>query len=204
MRTECPICHQALEVDPEWLGQRAQCPCCGEEFTVTREIRYSEPIQYYRTPIWRRVAAIVVILALAGGAYWAYSSCCAPAKKDAKELFKEGKRRYKNKDYADAAKLFRDAAEQGHVEAQFYFGECCFSGHGVPKDYAEAFKWYRKAAEQGHAEAQYALGGCYYLGKGVTKDHKQAVYWLRKSAAQGNADAQKLLTQISILERFSE
>ena len=168
MRTECPICHQALEVDPEWLGQRAQCPCCGEEFTVTREIRYSEPIQYYRTPIWRRVAAIVVILALAGGAYWAYSSCCAPAKKDAKELFKEGKRRYKNKDYADA------------------------------------FKWYRKAAEQGHAEAQYALGGCYYLGKGVTKDHKQAVYWLRKSAAQGNADAQKLLTQISILERFSE
>ena len=52
------------------------------------------------------------------------------------------------KDYAEAVKWYRKAAEQGDAEAQFNLGLMYADGEGVPKDYAEAVKWYRKAAEQ--------------------------------------------------------
>ena len=55
---------------------------------------------------------------------------------------------------AKAAKLFREAAEQGHVSSQFNLGVMYDTGVGVPKDMTEATKWIRKAAEQGHEYAK--------------------------------------------------
>ena len=60
----------------------------------------------------------------------------------------------------------RQAAEQGHAEAQNGLGLAYEDGRGVPQDQQEAAKWYRKAAGQGHAGAQYQIGGMYY--KGIT------------------------------------
>ena len=51
------------------------------------------------------------------------------------------------KDYTEAGKWYRKAAEQGHASAQFNLGCAYASGRGLPQDYAEAVKWYRKAAE---------------------------------------------------------
>ena len=59
---------------------------------------------------------------------------------------------------AKAAKLFREAAEQGHVSAQFNLGVMYETGQGVPEDKAEAIKWIRKAAEQGDEDAKTWLG----------------------------------------------
>jgi hypothetical protein len=68
------------------------------------------------------------------------------------ELYKDG--RGVPQDYAEAARWFRKAADQGNAEAQNNLGELSKDGRGVPQDYAEAARWFRKAADQGHADAQ--------------------------------------------------
>jgi hypothetical protein len=61
------------------------------------------------------------------------------------------------KDYAEAARWFLKAAEQGIADAQFNFGLILEEGRGVQRDSALAAVWYGEAAEQGHAEAQSRL-----------------------------------------------
>ncbi|MGB7631437.1 MAG: tetratricopeptide repeat protein [Candidatus Deferrimicrobium sp.] len=78
---------------------------------------------------------------------------------------------------AKALKWYRKAAEQGNAEAQFNLGLMYDERLGVPQDYAEAVKWYRKAAEQGFAEAQTNLGIMYFTGQGVPKDDVLAHMW---------------------------
>jgi TPR repeat protein len=69
------------------------------------------------------------------------------------ELFNLGLSYYNGQgveqDYAEAAKYFRKAAEQGHVSAQNNLGVMYANGQGVTKDNYEAVKWFRKAAAQG-------------------------------------------------------
>ena len=62
---------------------------------------------------------------------------------------------------AEAVKLFRLAAEQGVVKAQFNLGNLFQTGEGVNRDHAESAKWFRLAADQGHADAQFHLGNCF-------------------------------------------
>jgi TPR repeat protein len=59
----------------------------------------------------------------------------------------------KKKDAATAAVLFREAADQGHVEAAFSLGVLYQNGEGVPQDNKEAIKWYTKAADHNHPKA---------------------------------------------------
>ena len=61
-------------------------------------------------------------------------------------------------DYAEAARWFRKAADQGLAEAQFNLGIMYDGGQGVAQDYAEAVRWFRKAADQSLAAAQFNLG----------------------------------------------
>jgi SpoVK/Ycf46/Vps4 family AAA+-type ATPase len=57
-------------------------------------------------------------------------------------------------DYAEAMRLFRQAAEQGNAQAQNAIGWLYQNGWGVRQNNAEAEAWYRKAAMQGDQEAQ--------------------------------------------------
>ena len=95
-----------------------------------------------------------------------------------------------SKDFAEAAKLFRKAAERGHVPAQRDLGSMYDFGKGVKLDYLEAALWYRKAANAGDSGAQSALGYLYANGQGVAKDDAEAVRLYRASAEQGHAVAQ--------------
>ena len=81
-------------------------------------------------------------------------------------------------DYAEAAKWFRRAAEQGDVDAQDDLGDVYYQGKGVAQDYGEAVKWYRKAAERRNRKAQYSLGNAYYHGQGLPQDYVQAHMWM--------------------------
>jgi TPR repeat protein len=92
--------------------------------------------------------------------------------------------------YGQEASDYRQDAEQGDAEAQFYMAGCYMNGDGVTKDYAEAIKWFRKAAEQGHTGAETMLGTFYFNGEGVTKDYVEAVKWLKKAAGKGEDMAQ--------------
>ena len=79
------------------------------------------------------------------------------------------------KDYDQAIKWYRLAAEQGAAIAQSNLGWMYANGHGVLKDYNEAIRWYRLAAEKGNAAAQNSLGATYETGRGVPQDYDEAI-----------------------------
>jgi len=56
-------------------------------------------------------------------------------------------------DYAESARWYRKAAEQGYADAQYCLGFMYTNGYGVPKNLVEAYKWCTIAAEKGHAMA---------------------------------------------------
>lgn len=58
------------------------------------------------------------------------------------------------RDYVEAAKWFRLAAEAGHALAQRNLGYLYLHGRGVELNRAEAEKWLRKAAQQGLSGAE--------------------------------------------------
>ena len=95
-------------------------------------------------------------------------------------------------DYAEAAKWFHKAADQGGADATILFnlGQMYYNGAGVIQNYAEAAKWFRKAADKGSAEAQFNLGVMYAQGEGVVRNNAEAVKLYLKAAEQGDADAQ--------------
>ena len=64
------------------------------------------------------------------------------------------------RDYSEAVKWFRRAADKGNIDAQFQLGLMYETGKGV-SDYSEALNWYRLAANQGNSDAQYNLGHMY-------------------------------------------
>ena len=73
------------------------------------------------------------------------------------DLFWKAFSEFRKKNYIEAKKFFKKAAEQGHVDAQYYLGRCYEEGKGVSKNLSEAKKWYQKAVDQGSTKAQYIL-----------------------------------------------
>lgn len=57
------------------------------------------------------------------------------------------------KDYEEAAKWYRKAAEQGIPQAQYRLANLYVEGKGVPQDFEIAYVWYSTAAHQGHTGA---------------------------------------------------
>ncbi|KAI9205935.1 uncharacterized protein BJ171DRAFT_458077 [Polychytrium aggregatum] len=92
-----------------------------------------------------------------------------------------------------AAAMFRQLANEGHAESQFWYGCCYYYRRGESKDNVEAFRWLSKAAEQGNSYAQLMVGKFYYAGRGTAKDFGKAVEWFRKSAEQGNREGRNEL-----------
>jgi curved DNA-binding protein CbpA len=62
-----------------------------------------------------------------------------------------------SQDYAEAAKWYCMAAQQGNADAQYYLGLLYEFGHGVPQNHAEAAKWYRMSVQQGNEDARTRL-----------------------------------------------
>ena len=114
----------------------------------------------------------------------------------AEECYEKGKKNYESKDYAEAYKWFKQAADQGNAKGQNGLGLLYKNGYGVTKDYNEALKWYHKAVDQDYASAQNNLGTMYENGNGVLKDYKEAAKWYRKAAEQGHARAQNNLGRL--------
>jgi TPR repeat protein len=125
---------------------------------------------------------------------WPYLAERPPsAQVDLGRAFQFGGEGGKNQDYAEAAKWYRKAAEQGDAKGQSQLAFLYDLGQGVQRDYAEAAKWYRLAADQGDGYAQLSLGIKYYSGNGVTQDYVQAYKWftlaLARFPASGGIDA---------------
>jgi len=97
-----------------------------------------------------------------------------------------------------AVDLYKKAAKQGHLNAQFLLGCCYEKGSGIEKDQAQAIFWFKKIIERGtidsnNADVQYVLGKMYSTGKGVGEDIKYGVILLNKAATQGHEEARGML-----------
>jgi TPR repeat protein len=101
-----------------------------------------------------------------------------------------GKAAVTARNYAEAMRHFRAAADQGFANAQHNIGLLYANGWGVTQDYGEAASWFFRAADQGLPAAQFALGTLYVNGTGVDQDYGQALTWFRRAADQGLAEAQ--------------
>lgn len=89
------------------------------------------------------------------------------------------------KDYVNAAKYYRKAAESGNSDAMVNLGTLYERGYGVPMDYEKAYALYFKAAQDNNYYACYNLGLCYQYGRGKDIDLTKAVYWYKKAEEAG-------------------
>ena len=92
--------------------------------------------------------------------------------------------------YAEAAKWWRLAADQGNTFAQYNLGTLYDDGKGVPQNKAEALKWYHLAAERGNDGAQFNVGVLHFAGVAVPENRIEAAKWFRRAADQGHIGAQ--------------
>jgi hypothetical protein len=73
---------------------------------------------------------------------------------NAKAWNRQGVQAEKQKNYAEALRLYQKSANQGYAPAQYNLGLLYEFGYGVKQDKAEARRWYQKAAAQGVKEAK--------------------------------------------------
>ena len=74
---------------------------------------------------------------------------------------------FESGNYQAAKESWRQAAEDGDVEAEFLLGQFYSQGEGVKKDYQRAHDHFMKAANSGHTESEYSLGVLYGIGLGL-------------------------------------
>ena len=92
-----------------------------------------------------------------------------------------------------AVAMLREAADQGHLEAQGGVGDVYTFGWGAAKDDRLAFVYYQKAAQQGDVACQRNIGVYYQDGQGCEQSHERAAKWFEKAACGGNAPAMSSL-----------
>jgi len=95
-------------------------------------------------------------------------------------------------DQEQAAYWYEKAAQQGHVEAQFYLGRLYATGQGVRRDEEQALRWIRAAASQGYGPAEARFGMRYASGSGIGQDHRLAYFWLTLAFLRGDKSVEKL------------
>jgi len=98
------------------------------------------------------------------------------------------------KDYVEAAKCWRLAAEQDNSLAQFNLASMYVNGQGVTQDYQEALKWFRVVARRraelwGVVTGRMNLGLMYERGWGTTQDYVEAHLWYNLAASAGESRA---------------
>lgn len=105
------------------------------------------------------------------------------------EAFQRGVAAFTRKDYAEALRAGRQAADAGHPEATLLVAWIHYKGYGTEQNYAEAMRGYRLAMDRGVIEAPNEIGWLYYKGFGVAQDYAEAMRWFRKGDAMGDTSA---------------
>jgi TPR repeat protein len=108
-----------------------------------------------------------------------------PAPASAGELVERGRKAQAEKNYTEAMRWYRMAADQGNATGQNNIGAFYDHGWGVTQNFAEAMRWYGMAASQGNGLAEYNIGNLYMSARGVARDYVEALRWFQMPAAQG-------------------
>jgi hypothetical protein len=89
-------------------------------------------------------------------------------------VFESGRVATARKDYAEARRLYDQAAAAGYAMAMNNIGATYEAGYGTPVNYVEAARWYQKAVDAGEPIGMVDLGWQYETGHGVKKDYAHA------------------------------
>ena len=92
----------------------------------------------------------------------------------ARFAFEAGRVATARKDYAEARRLYDQAAAAGYAMAMNNIGIIYEGGEGFPKNYTEASRWYGKAVAANEPIAMINQGWLYEHGLGVAKDLTEA------------------------------
>lgn len=110
--------------------------------------------------------------------------------KDTSKLVEQGKAAMEARNYAEAVRYYRSAAELGDTEGMTRLGDIYRDGlKGVSKNFNEATEWYRKAANAGSSCGMTSLGDMYRARKSYT----EAISWYRKAVDAGDSTGMVLL-----------
>ena len=93
----------------------------------------------------------------------------------ARFVFEAGRVALARKDYAEARRLYDEAAAARYPMAPHNIGGLYEGGKGVPLNYSEAVRWYKKSADAGEPIAMIDLAWLYETAHGVAKNCREAV-----------------------------
>jgi len=158
--------HMACIKELRAIGNKQACPSCRAALPPDADKLFDDAMTMYKALV-RRVQS--------GTASW--------------EALTKPQRR----EMETVVRLFLQAADQGHVEAQFTVAAMYDKGHGVAQNLAESARRYEIAANHGYRDAQFILGCIYQGGSGVEKNCDLANFWLGKAAEQNDSGAQYAL-----------
>jgi Caspase domain/Sel1 repeat len=103
----------------------------------------------------------------------------------ARFAFEAGRVAGARKNYAEARRLYDQAAAAGYAMAINNIGGTYEGGEGVARNYAEAVRWYSKAVAAGEPIAMVNLGWLYEHGQGVAQDLAEARQLYETAAKAG-------------------
>jgi Caspase domain/Sel1 repeat len=104
-------------------------------------------------------------------------------------VFEAGRVATGQKDYAEARRLYEQAAAAGYAMAMNNIGALYEGGSGTPVNYVEAARWYQKATDAGEPIGMVDLGWQYETGHGVKKDGAKARQLYETAAKAGEPSA---------------
>ena len=118
---------------------------------------------------------------------------------DAKKAYEQGEAFYNNKEYDEAAELFKKACDGGKMSGCYNLGVMYAKGSGVEKDFSKAAELSKKACDGGHMHGCGHLGFMYEYGNGVEKNEQKAAELYKKACDGGEMNACRSLGIINRL-----
>jgi hypothetical protein len=104
-------------------------------------------------------------------------------------------------DKLTASSLFKEAADDGIVDAQYHYASCLTDEYVrskvkvTPKD---IIKYLRLAADNGSGPAQFQMGEMYFKGKlGYKQSEEMAILWYKRAALKNHKNAIKRLKELN-------
>ena len=94
---------------------------------------------------------------------------------------------------AEYARLYREAAENGHADAAYRFGRLLQLGTGVQKDSMQAERYFLMAAERGDIRGAFRLAESQLMQSRPTETSERAFQLIEAAAKQGFAPAINLV-----------
>ncbi len=100
-------------------------------------------------------------------------------------VFEAGRVATAKKNYAEARRLYDQAASAGYAMAFNNIGATYEFGTGTPMNYEEAARWYQKSVDTGEPIGMVDLGWLYETGNGVKKSNAEAFRLYEAAAKAG-------------------